>query len=163
MIFTKFNLLAFFILLVINIIPVYRSHRRKKYAYFSTKIFIPIFASYWIMLLIYFQTFDFTSAIPSTSKPGAYKRPAARYETTFSIKTKYENDIKYKINKLNRIMTIAAIQCIIVLLLSAFGIAWLNDRIAYYVRVIFIFSALLVFCIFIIRTGGISGYETITQ
>lgn len=163
MIFTKFNLLVFFILLVINIIPVYRSHRRKKYAYFSTKIFIPIFAGYWIMLLIYFQTFDFTNASLSTSKPGAYKKPAVKYETTFSIKTKYDNEIKYKIYKLNRIMTIAAIQCIIVLLLSVFGIIWLNDRINYYVRVILIFSALLVFCIFIIRTGGISGYEAITQ
>lgn len=163
MIFTKFNLLVFFILLIINIIPVYRSHRRKKYAYFSTKIFIPIFASYWIMLLIYFQTFDFTNAIPSTSKRPNYKKPTARFETTFSIKTKYENDIKYKIHKLNRIMTVAAIQCVIVLLLSAFGIAWLNDRINYYVRVILIFSALLVFCILIIKTGGISGYEAITQ
>jgi hypothetical protein len=163
MIFTTFNVLVFFILLIINIIPVYNSHRRKKFAYFSTKIFVPLFATYWIMLLIYFQTFDFLNITSTTPKPSDFKRPLPKYETTFSIKTNYENDTKYKILRLNRIMTVAVIQCVIVLLFSVFGIIWLNDRVEYYVRMLLIFSILLGFCVWIINTGSISGYEALTQ
>lgn len=162
MIFTKFNLVAFIVLLIINIIPIYNSHRRKKFSYFSIRIFVPVFATYWTLLLIYFQTFDFLNAGATINRPGVYKKPVTKYETTSAIKSTYENDTKYKIVKLNKIMTVAAIQCVIVILFAAFGIIWLNDRVIYYTRVILIFTALLIFCICIIKTGGITGYDVFT-
>lgn len=158
MIFNKFNILSFLILLVINSFLIYRSHRGKRFAYYSTKVFILIFASYWVTMLVFFQTFDFANLSASNSKT---KKMVPKYETTYTIKTRYENDTKYKIQTLNRIMTAAAIQAILVVVLSIAGIVWLNDRVEYYIRVILIFVLVLIFCFWILHLGSITGYEEI--
>ena len=158
MIFTKFNLLVFLVLFILNLIPIYFSRRRKRYSYFSIRLFILIFAGYWFMLLFYFQTFDFIDIGTSNQR---LKKAPPKYETTYVIKTQYENDL-YKRETLSKIMTTAVIQSIIVVLLAFFGILWLNERVEYYIRIIIIFIALTVFCIWIHNIGGVNGYETIT-
>src|SRR4051812_3463068 len=116
---TSFNIIVSLVLLTINILLIYRSHRGKRFAYYSSKLFILIFSAYWITLLFYFQTFDFVN-LGSTNPKG--KKIMPTYETTYVIKTKYDTETKFRIEKLNKIMTAAVIQAILVIILSFCGI-----------------------------------------
>jgi hypothetical protein len=157
--FSRFNVLTFFILLFINIIPIYFSHKRRKFAYFSTKFFVIFFSCYWIFLLFYFQIFGLfnPATIGKTNNLG--KNPS-KYEATYASKSDYESEMNSQLRRLNVLIKLSLIQALIVILLSGFGILWLNEKVEYYIRVVCIFVLLFVFCCFILKNGTImSGYE----
>lgn len=156
MIFTTFNVATFIILFVINCIPIYFSHTRKKYAYYSTKIFALIFICFWIMLVAYFQTLDFMSFGTQSTKLS--NTAMNRSDKTYVIyKDIYQNDLYNKVNTLNLILTVSAIQCVVVILLALFGVTWLNERRSYYIQVMLIHLALFCFCVFTINIHHVSA------
>ncbi len=159
--FTKFNVLSFVILFVINSIPIYFSHKRRRFAWYSSKIFIVLFSSYWVLMIYYFQSFGFFYPALNGEKPGNIKKPSS-YETIYSIKSNYENETMAQLQRLHAIMKWSLIQAILVLFFAAFGILWLNEKVDYYTRIIVIFVFLLGFCIFISKEGLFkTGYEAI--
>lgn len=165
MIFNLFNVITFFILIVLNLIPVFVSNRNRRYAQYQIKGFAVFFAFYWILMFYNFQTFDFLNlkmgnAPAKQVKTNLYK---SKYESVHKLKTQYVFETSNKLNQLNKMMRITIIQGIIVIAFSVFSIVWLNARVDYYKRIIFIQLLLLLFCFIVLNSGAIGGADAILE
>lgn len=154
-------MILFFIvtgLLIINILFVSFSDRKRRYGIYSSRIFQILFLSYCIYFFILLEYSDTKKIVPPSFS--AVKKPKKVVPKTndivFENKMEKKHNLKIHVNILSYLIKSILIQACIVVLFSIIGLLTINNRNKYYWTILIAHVLLFGFCLFFNWAGSIA-------
>ncbi len=149
MIFNTTNIVIFCILLLINLVFVLISNRKRKYGLFPSKLFLFLFVCLWVgKVIVYFyvdkkaQDIRF-GQIQVLSNFKNYNSGNNLGVVTNNLKSSTIKSVFY----LRYIIRITSIQAVLATFFSFFGLIAVYNRNSFYLKMILLHSLAIIFCI----------------
>ena len=148
MIFNSTNLTIFFILLIVNILAILFSNRKRRFGIFPSKLFLLMFIVLWILkIVVYFyvdkRVQDYQ--LGEIQVLGDFKEYSTGKSVGYVTKGLKSSTIK-SVYYLRYVIRIASIQSIIAAFLSLYGLLAVYDRNEYYIKMLAINILAILFC-----------------
>lgn len=148
MIFNSTNLTIFFILLIVNIVAILFSNRKRRFGIFPSKLFLLMFIVLWILkIVVYFyvdkRVQDYQ--LGEIQVLGDFKEYSTGKSVGYVTKGLKSSTIK-SVYYLRYVIRIASIQSIIAAFLSLYGLLAVYDRNEYYIKMLAIHILAILLC-----------------
>ena len=144
------DLIIFSSLLIINLIFIVFSNRKRKYGLFSSKIFILLFISYWVYYM-WILKYNHNAQVQGLSQQVVSNNKLISASTYFSSQNiQKETTINKHLSILSSILKAATFQASLVVLFAIIGLLTVSNRLSYYKSILIIHILFLILCVVII-------------